>query len=639
MGLSRSMIKAMRRDPFSIPGVLMRRVNRRLVRRSILDGLLLVPQQSEAQLAKRLAVCAPLAGLGRDTAALERFYELFPERRARLMQQAQTLLAGQVELLGMMIAADDWHNDPLGKGRWDPTAEFDMPALKGRGDLRLVWELSRFHHGLRLAQAFRLTGDERFAQEFARLVLHWHEHNPLGRGINWSCPMEAAIRAINWLAAFNLIEGSAAADRLRGTLAARLIEHARFVLRWIEPPLGNHFLSDLLGLLLIDGSFEGHPEAAKIAGFARSRLQRELRQQIHADGSFAEGSTRYGDLVLEGFSLAALAMGSARPATWEKRLRSAASALIGLSNPSGALPQLGDNDSGCFLPLGEHPTLDARQNAALVAVMYRDPQLAPPMGPWWEKAVWLFGADALELADRAPDPDRDDHLLELPKAGWYTARISGAQLWVCCGPVGLRGLGAHAHNDKLGFELWAGGPLVRDPGTYLYTADRETRDEFRCTAAHATLIVDGLEQTPLPDEPFELSELARPRCLKFERSGNAALFVGEHYGYQQRLGVVHRRTLRFGPGRLEIEDRLQGGGEHGLRISLPLASGLEVELNGDTARIQGDGVRADVRGPADWRVERARYSPGYGRVEPALRLVCQLRRELPCDLSTVISWG
>lgn len=53
----------------------------------------------------------------------------------------------------------------------------------------------------------------------------------------------------------------------------------------------------------------------------------------------------------------------------------------------------------------------------------------------------------------------------------------------------------HSHNDKLSIELFVKGKyLTRDPGTYLYTPIPSWRNEFRCTAAHNTLRIEGLEQ-------------------------------------------------------------------------------------------------------------------------------------------------
>ena len=64
-----------------------------------------------------------------------------------------------------------------------------------------------------------------------------------------------------------------------------------------------------------------------------------------------------------------------------------------------------------------------------------------------------------------------------------------------CGPLGD---GGHGHYDLLSVEAFAGGrPLIVDPGRFTYSeAPPNLRRWFRGTAAHNTVCVDGLDQTP-----------------------------------------------------------------------------------------------------------------------------------------------
>ena len=64
-----------------------------------------------------------------------------------------------------------------------------------------------------------------------------------------------------------------------------------------------------------------------------------------------------------------------------------------------------------------------------------------------------------------------------------------------CGPLGD---GGHGHLDLLSVEIAAGGrSLVVDPGRYTYAeGEPNWRHWFKGTAAHNTVVVDGLDQTP-----------------------------------------------------------------------------------------------------------------------------------------------
>ncbi len=62
-----------------------------------------------------------------------------------------------------------------------PLAEWDLDRMRpGGADIKLPWELARCQHWPLLGQAFRFTGDERFALEIARRARDFMAANPVG---------------------------------------------------------------------------------------------------------------------------------------------------------------------------------------------------------------------------------------------------------------------------------------------------------------------------------------------------------------------------------------------------------------------------------------------------------------------------
>ena len=119
------------------------------------------------------------------------------------------------------------------------------------------------------------------------------------------------------------------------------------------------------------------------------------------------------------------------------------------TRPDGLAPQVGDADDGRYLPLGDYGRLDPRSHLHLFTQAQR-PYSAP--------------------SEHAAYPD----------GGYWVMRAGDLYALVRCGDVGVGGLGSHAHNDALSFELACGAqPLIIDPGSYLYTADPRERDRFR----------------------------------------------------------------------------------------------------------------------------------------------------------------
>ncbi len=198
--------------------------------------------------------------------------------------------------------------------------------------------------------------------------------------------------------------------------------------------------------------------------------------------------------------------------------------------------------------------------------------------------------------------------------------MRGGELFVIvrCGDVGVGGLGSHAHNDQLSFELALGDqPLVVDPGSYIYTADPEARELFRSTSFHATLRVGELEQQePVPGTLFAMRDRARAEALAWKPDEERASFEGRHHGFE-RLDppALHLRTIELdgSAGRLVITDTVRGEGAHPLEWTFPLAP---CEATADTGQATARFDRVQLRIASEglrFSVEEGWYSPGYGR--------------------------
>ena len=196
-------------------------------------------------------------------------------------------------------------------------------------------------------------------------------------------------------------------------------------------------------------------------------------------------------------------------------------------------------------------------------------------------------------------------------------RHNNDYMLISCGPNGQNGLGSHAHNDKLSFELCIGGEeVIVDPGTYVYTPYPEWRNLFRSTAYHNTVMVDGQEQNPIEEDAlFRLPDLTRCRCLVWETGPEKDIFVGEHYGYLRiDPPVVHRRKVEFLKHHrtwvitdylYQPTDLARKGSGHGnfclrqmylLEFNLHLAPGVEV-LPDFTVTAHDDAPGVDVPTP------------------------------------------
>jgi uncharacterized heparinase superfamily protein len=534
--------------------------------------------------------------------------------RAGLLARAQAVGAHCFDLLGSGPVAlgekMDWQRDFKSGRSWPLEHISKLPISYPDGsDIKVPWELSRFQHLPLLAAAHRLTGERRWLDELGAQLGDWIAANPVELGANWACTMDVAIRASNWIAALALVAEELEGEVWLSPVLSSLLLHGRFIHSHLEyaQARGNHYLSDIVGLLPVAALFSAGREGRRWIEWAATELLGELSHQVRPDGCDHEASIPYHRLVTELFICGVQALEALEPnavlashrAMLERMLRFTAD----YTRPDGLAPQVGDADDGRFLPLGDYGRLDHRSH------------------------LHLF--DQAKRAYRPPSESA-----AYPHGGYWIMRFADIYVLVRCGDVGVGGLGSHAHNDALSFELAIGAhPLVIDPGSYLYTADPVERNRFRSTAFHSTLQIDGAEQNPLSETAlFAMEDRRRAEALRWETSATGALFCGRHHGYAHlEAPATHTRIIELdGPtGSLKVTDVVESAAAHDLRWTFPLAP-CELELSEAHAVARFDGgARLELRSSElELSVEEGWCSPSYGRRLP-VPFLCAERRSAP----------
>lgn len=485
-----------------------------------------------------------------------------PEWPARALAQAGPLLADRITIAGTaceLAHPGGWNRDPASGGEWPlrPHRKIRLDDPSKPADVRFQWEPGRFHHALLLGRAYVASGDPAHPEAFLRQVDSFMQGNPPFRSIHWAVGMEVAIRAAAWVCAIDFMKHAPAialeADRLRRLLYL----HGLFLEHHIEQhPLGfttNHTLADYAGLAVLGRVLAGAPAGERWLALAGDGLEQCLGEQVLAGGAHAEGSLPYERFVLETAVVGALCLERRDRDRVIPAIHALAGHLRGATLPSG-LPFVGDGDDSFFPPFALAPfddcdPLDPEPVLQVAAWLCDDPSL-PLRGERQESAFWL-GVDAplhagsgsgMHGGTRAVGPTGALDARPVPPGrgfirftagpfeGLLIGRGAGASSAPAGSPVSSRitagrgtagaaeqgadgkdpghgdgWLPTHGHNDLLSLVLDAGGqPLLIDPGTGVYALDRNLRHQLRSTAAHSTLQVDGLEQSPIhPARAFE----------------------------------------------------------------------------------------------------------------------------------------
>src|SRR5262249_13143286 len=282
---------------------------------------------------------------------------ILPQSVREARSAADEVVAHRIKLFGRAYEFDEqihWTRDPASGAVW-PTEHYSRTVISpGRGaDPRRVWELNRLHHFVLLGRAYALTGDELYAGERVNQLASWERRNPPRFGIKWTVAMEAGIRAVNLIGAFEMVRSSEqVTDRVVELFLKLMIAHGRFIRTNLEKShfgSSNHYLGDLIGLLAIGAAVPELGCGAAWARFAARELNREIELQVLEDGSSYEASIGYHRLVLEFFALSFLLQRSAEldvPESYTERLRRMFEFVRGYLKPDGTAPAIGDSDDG-----------------------------------------------------------------------------------------------------------------------------------------------------------------------------------------------------------------------------------------------------------------------------------------------------
>ncbi|MER5429461.1 alginate lyase family protein [Streptomyces sp. NPDC002588] len=575
-----------------------------------------------------------------------------PDAAKRLVAEADRLMDGHGEFFGVDrddLADPDWSYDPK-TGRRAPSGyAFDVPYRDegAVGDIKQIWEPSRHQYLTRLAAAYAVTGDERYAERVAEHLRSWWAANPPLRGVHWTSGIELGIRLLSWVWIRRLLDGWAGAAALfeGDPVALDQIWHHQ---RWLAafPSRGssanNHVVAEAAGQFAAACAFGWFPSSARWRANALRSLERQLRANTFGSGLNRELATEYHGLVLE-LGLAAVAEADAAgvpvPASIRLVLLRMTDALAAVVDSRLRPPRQGDADDGHGLVVDGAGTdrwgsLLATGDAVFGRLAWwpevtgtdvRTPLLAALIQPYSKNAA----APAVSRPASRPAHFAD--------AGMTILR-GPAGIWCRCdgGPHGFLSIAAHAHADALSVEVRHDGvDVLADPGTFCYHGQPEWRQYFRSTLGHNTLQLDGGDQS-VSGGPFLWTRQARSRVLVADTSGAAdggtARWCAEHDGYRPS---VHRRRVELTAAsqELRIVDEVRGP-RRAVRLAFHLGPEIAADLVGNRAVLtwtrdgEDRSAALDLPGQLSWRAHRGEsdpplgwYSAGFGRKEPTTTLV------------------
>jgi len=522
-------------------------------------------------------------------------HEYFPEWVDRAVAEADRLCRHQITLLGYgpveLGPEIDWHRDPVTGQIWEQLFWDDYRPVHDSGgrDAKIIHELNRHQHLPRLAKAYLLTGDERYAREAVAQLNSWIDHNPPGRGINWQSSLEIAIRTISWLWTIFLLLPSrsfdeASAQRIGDSLFAQLEHVHRYTSVFSSP--NTHLIGEAAALFVAGMVFQDRKRPAVWLDRGAALLAEAAEKQVLDDGVYGELSSCYHCYALH-FYLQAIVLaeknGFHLPEPVPHKVCGMLHFLMHLTRPDGTLPSLGDDDGGRALALHSRNYRSFQDGLCLGAVLYGRGDFKHRAGSFSEETLWMLGKGAWEVSRQLESREPAETQAYLSAAGYLIQRSGwgplASHLVFDCGGLGML-TGAHAHADALSVTLFSRGrELLVDPGTFVYNCAPEWRSYFRSTRAHNTVTIDDRDQAE-QGGTFQWKTKLHSRAAREHTPPGIEYAEGEHDGYRRMpQGVIHRRRLlQIAPESWIVVDDFRGSGEHTFDLNYHLPSHEEESL-------------------------------------------------------------
>lgn len=457
-----------------------------------------------------------------------------------------------------------WNYSPITKYNIDIKLKwYQIPDFHPvHGDIKIIWEASRFTHFYAFARAYILTENKKYYIAFSEQLSNWLQENPYGYGANYKCGQECALRMINALMVYSMFRKYNLTTNLDEQNIKELIERCYkkilanffYAHKCIK---NNHTLSELCGMIVGAWCCDDERQLKK----AYLWLNKEIEQQFFADGGYKQYSFTYQRFALQLmefiFKISSVTRWGLKKEN-QDRIAASAELLYCFQRKNGDVPNYGSNDGALIFPVTSCSYRDFTPviNGILRLTKGND---VYNKGIHDEEYIWFLPNKEIKSEGKSIKIRN-----KFPDTGYYLFHHAGSVMSINMQDYHSR----PAHMDQLHIDLWVKDVNVLcDLGSYSY-AD-SLGQQFILTGSHNTVKVEELEQMKKRG-PFFIYGWSKGRLLKFDKTE----FSGEicsknHY--------IHRRTVRIIQKGYVIEDKLKNANEYKVIFHTP----CEVKRNGE----------------------------------------------------------
>lgn len=454
----------------------------------------------------------------------------------------------------------NWSTDYISNYIWSKKFHKRIKTINyhNDADVKIPWELSRFHFGIVLGQAYLISNNRKYYDKFKNLVIEWIKDNDFNKTVNWTCSMEVAIRACNLIVAIGYFE-NIIDEYFYDVINNSLFLHGKHIFNNLEKKVisNNHYLSNLVGLIWLGIYFSKcniSSEPKEWLEYGINELEKEILVQIYADGSLYEGSTYYHCFVTEMLLFTYIMCeknGFELSENFKSRLIKMNEIIMNITKPNGLIPIIGDMDNGRFLIFSNYGDSEKKNFKFLIRLA----------GEYFNREDFRYNSDDLstliwlKVNINKYKPNKVElKSVSYPFGGWHILRNEKIYIIINCRNSNIKGSGGHIHNDQLSLEInLMGYDFIIDPGTYVYTADIKMRNFFRSSNQHNSVIIENSDQMDIDYyKVFNSIDKTEPRVIEF----NNNYFKGCHKAYKHKFGCEICREVNLNKNSIVITDKI-----------------------------------------------------------------------------------
>ena len=445
----------------------------------------------------------------------------------------------------------DWSLNPLTgqkfsnwQSPWWQIPDFD----KNVGDIKLIWELSRFDWLLAYSQ-HACVGDYKALGKINNWLKDWCELNPPYMGVNWKCGQEASIRVMHLAMATVILEQSDTPSEFLKRFIFIHLQRIKPTTSYAIAQCNNHATSEAAALY-IGGIMMGGKKGVKFSHLGKKMLESQVKRLVSTDGSFSQYSINYHRVMLDTLSMVEVWRQKVRAPkfseTFYKRAQAASFWLFNMINiKNGEGPNIGANDGARLLPLTNTKYRDFRPTVQLAYNLFFNQRAIEEIGPWDDGLKWMELPEYNKSATQKSSFIADD-------GGFAVLRKNKALVLLKYPRYKFR----PSHADALHVDLWINGfNFLRDGGTYSYNTDIKWLNYFSGIESHNTIQFDGVEQMPKISR-FLFGDWLKTSKIKSIKEADGRFSFGA--GYVNNAKASHFRSISLSEHNLLVVDEIDG---------------------------------------------------------------------------------